>query len=82
MPHPNVTGRRSSGEEAPNKRALTVDEFGEIYGPGRTTTYELIKGGHLKALKLGRKTLILRESADAWLESLPALNTTPEPCSA
>jgi len=57
------------------KRALTVDEFMAAYGPGRTTTYEEIKAGRLKALKLGRKTLIPRESADAWLASLPVLDT-------
>ncbi len=76
MPHRNVTGRRCSGDERqPDKRALTVDEFGEIYGPGRTTTYEEIRTGRLKALKLGRKTLIPRESADAWLAALPPLQS-------
>jgi excisionase family DNA binding protein len=76
LPHPNVTGHRCSDDgQQPHKRALTVDEFGEIYGPSRTTTYEEIRSGRLKALKLGRKTLIPRESADAWLAALPPLKT-------
>ena len=77
MAHPNVTGRRSGAEEpVSGKRALTVDEFGQAYGPGRTTIYEEIKAGRLKALKFGRRTLIPRESADEWLASLPELNTS------
>jgi excisionase family DNA binding protein len=90
MAHPNVTGRRMPGasllrgyvpaEQAPQgispgKRVLTVEEYMEFYGPGRTTTYELINSGRLKAVKLGRRTYILRDSADELLASLPALET-------
>jgi hypothetical protein len=69
MPHPNVTGRRLAGEEVPpEKRAFTVEEFMAAFGLGRNA-------GSLTALKLGRKTLIPRDSAEAWLASLPALKT-------
>ena len=76
MPHPNVTGRRLAAEDVPpEKRAFTVEEFMAAFGLGRTTTYEEINAGRLTALKLGRKTLIPRDSAEAWLASLPALKT-------
>jgi excisionase family DNA binding protein len=74
MPYQDIGPRQPGEELSSDKRALTVDEFMAAYGPGRTTTYEEIKAGRLKALKLGRKTLIPRDSADAWLASLPPLS--------
>lgn len=37
------------------------------------TTYKLINEGAIEAVKLGRKTLIVVESADAWAASLPRM---------
>lgn len=59
----------------PDKRALTIEEYCSHYGSGRTTAYEDIKAGRLKAKKRGRRTVILKESADALLASLPDLDT-------
>lgn len=73
MPHPNATGS-FEGSPPADKRAFTVEEFMASYGLGRTTTYEEINAGRLKALKLGRKTLIPRDSADAWLAGLPSIS--------
>ena len=76
MPHPNVTGRKPEAEQGqPDKRALTVEEFIAAYGIGRTTTYEEIAAGRLMAVKLGRRTIIPREAADAWLASLPPIKS-------
>ncbi|MGH7046804.1 MAG: helix-turn-helix domain-containing protein [Stellaceae bacterium] len=41
---------------------------------GRTKLYEEIAAGRLRALKLGRRTLILRRDYDRWLAGLPALH--------
>lgn len=44
------------------KKALyTVEEFGEIVGCGKTFTYDILKEGHIKAVKIANKTLITRE---------------------
>ena len=45
---------------------LTINEFVEGYGIGRTKTYEEINSGRLKAVKCGRRTLIPIESAEKW----------------
>ncbi|NQV19815.1 MAG: hypothetical protein HQ511_00205 [Rhodospirillales bacterium] len=52
-------------------RAFTVREFGLVYGPGRSKTYELISEGKLTAVKVGAKTLISAESAEDWFTNLP-----------
>lgn len=41
-------------------------------GIGRTTLYEEISAGRLKALKIGARTLIPGASMQAWLDNLPA----------
>ena len=68
MPHPNVTGRKAHVEDGPpRKRVLSVDEYGEAYGPGRTKTYELINAGLLKTITVGTRRFILVDSAEALL---------------
>lgn len=52
------------------KRAYTVDEFCELYGPKRTLTYQMIKEGRLKTVLVGTKRLIRHEDAENWLAGL------------
>lgn len=63
-------------------RALSIDAFCSRYGIGRTTAYQEIAAGRLRAVKVGRRTLITRDAAEAWLASLPSVQaphqaTTP-----
>ena len=53
--------------------AYSPRDFARVYGIGLTLTYELIGAGKLKARKLGRRTMILREDAEHWARSLPTL---------
>jgi excisionase family DNA binding protein len=53
------------------RRAMSLTEFCERYGPSRTKTYEEIKCGRLRAIKCGKRTLITEDDAEAWLMSLP-----------
>ena len=58
------------------KRMLTINEFVELYGIGRTKTYQEINSARLKALKCGRRTLIPLEAAEEWLCSLKLLSNS------
>lgn len=51
--------------------AFTIDEFMNWARIGRTKAYAEINEGRLKTRKCGRKTLIRRKDAEAWLNSLP-----------
>ena len=42
-----------------------------ISGMGRTTSYEAMARGDLRAIKVGRRTLIDVEHGLAWLANLP-----------
>jgi excisionase family DNA binding protein len=54
---PNVTGRR----------ALRINEFCAAYGVSRTTAYKLIADGALPLCKVGGRSLIRVEDAEALL---------------
>lgn len=56
------------------KRAYTIDEFGEKYGPKRTLTYRLIAEGRLKAVQIGAKRIIRHDDAEEFLASLTGSN--------
>ena len=56
------------------QRAMSISEFSERYGPGRTTIYEEIKLGRLRARKCGKRTYIAEDDAEDWLRSLPLVS--------
>jgi excisionase family DNA binding protein len=51
-------------------RALTVDEFCHQYRIGRTTFYLQVRLGHLRVRKIGKRSLIATEDAEAWFRTL------------
>ena len=53
------------------KLAYSIKELSEAGGGSRSTIYENIKNGKLKARKRGRSTVILAPDASRYLESLP-----------
>ena len=54
-----------------NKLAFTIEEWARATGESRSSTYEALRRGALKAKKRGRRTLILREDGERYLASLP-----------
>lgn len=51
-------------------RNLSIKKYGEDYGPGRSKTYELINEGKLRRIKIGSRSYITVESAEAHRDSL------------
>jgi len=51
--------------------AFTVQEFLIWARMGRNKFYDEVNEGNIKIRKLGRKTLILKTDAMAWLNALP-----------
>ena len=55
------------------RRVFTISEFLQRYGIGRTRFYEEVAEGRLRLRKLGKKSLVTVDDAEAWLNSLPTL---------
>jgi excisionase family DNA binding protein len=53
--------------------AFSVAEACSAARIGRTSLYEAIRSGELRALKRGRRTIVLANDLRRYLESLPAV---------
>ena len=58
---------------------MTVREFLAWSSIGRTKTYEEIRAGRLRALKVGRKTLIDYSDAREWAMQQPRMGSSLNP---
>ena len=54
-------------------RALTVSEFLQCYGIKRDLFYAEVNAGRIKLRKVGQRSLIGIEDAEAWFASLPTV---------
>ena len=66
-----ISERKLHGPSRP--RAMSIAEFCERYGPGRTKAYEELKSGRLRGRKIGKRTIITEDDAEDWLWHLPAI---------
>ena len=70
----NARMRSHNGDEPMTlKPAYTVNQFCEAFGVGRTRFYDLVNAGELKTRKNGGRTIVRGDDAQAWLDSLPAV---------
>ena len=53
--------------------AHSVPEACALTRSGRTTLYQAIRSGALRAVKRGRRTLILDDDLRRWVQSLPSI---------
>lgn len=61
--------------EPPEKLAYTLKEASAALGIGKTTLYEAIAAGQLRAVKLGNRTLIMAEALREWMATWPAVKS-------
>jgi len=62
-------------ESNKSPRVYSVKDFLREFSISRAKFYEEIKRGKIRARKIGRKTVVAREDAEAWLSASPVLDT-------
>ncbi|MCF8495534.1 MAG: helix-turn-helix domain-containing protein [Alphaproteobacteria bacterium] len=50
--------------------SLSIEEAQTATGLGRTKIYQLINSGELKARKIGKRTIILKDDLETFLNNL------------
>jgi len=62
----------ATASSQPAKLAYTLNEVRELVSISRSAIYLALGARDLRAVKCGRKTLILARDLHAWLDKLPA----------
>ena len=57
--------------------AYSIAEACSAARAGRTALYEAIRAGELRAVKRGRRTLVLADDLRDWLDNLPTVKPMP-----
>lgn len=57
------------------KISFSIEETLAVTGLGRTKLYELINSGELKAKKIGKRTIILKDDLQDFLLNLHTYNS-------
>ena len=68
-------------ENVSRRLLYPVHEAAEQLGIQRTSLYELLKGGELERVKIGRRTLVTAESLTEYVDRLRAASAGERRCS-
>jgi excisionase family DNA binding protein len=71
--HTMQTDEMKSANTNAAPRARSVPAFAKHIGVGKSTCWELVKDGKLRAVRINGRTLILHEDGEKFLRSLPAV---------
>ena len=66
----SITDEKSGGSTVVDRRVYTATEISQILGIGMTNTYQLIKEGHFRTVRIGTAIRISKKSFDDWLDLL------------
>jgi excisionase family DNA binding protein len=69
----DIPVKENSANSPPARRGFTIDEFCRRYPVGRTKVYGELSSGRLRARKIGRRTIITADDAEAWFSRLPIM---------
>jgi excisionase family DNA binding protein len=69
---------RTESTAATPKLAHSIEEVAELTAQGMGTIFLAIKDRRLRAVKSGRRTLILSKDLAEYLDRLPAAGTLPK----
>jgi excisionase family DNA binding protein len=65
-------GFAKSAKPAIQPQFATIKTWVSLSGIGRSQTYNLLASGHLRAVKVGARTLIDAQAGLAWIAAQPA----------
>jgi excisionase family DNA binding protein len=62
----------TEGQSLGKSLLLTVEEAAALLRIGRTTAYELIMGGRIQSVRIGRRRLVVRDGLQKFVSELVA----------
>jgi len=61
-----------------DRRTMTVEEAAQMLGISRSSAYECVRRGELRALRLGRRLVVPRDALEELLASNQEVPTLPQ----
>ena len=75
---PPCSQRPGDAQMSSATEALTLEEFCKRVKMGRTKAYEEVRAGRLIVRKNGKKSIVIAEDGQRYLDNLPRLELPPK----